>query len=263
MTLSSRPLHDLLDAALTGEAREQLGSPAADVRVTGVSSDTRTLARGEAFVVLHGTKDDGAKYAKDAVARGAAALIVPGDAARQLESLGVPVVRVEDPRGALASLAAEFHGRPSESMTVVGVTGTNGKTTTAHLVRAALAEAGRGPCALLGTISYEWPGVSIPAKNTTPGAAELQAMLRSARDAGCRSASMEVSSHALDQRRVEQMRFAGAVFTNLTGDHLDYHKTMDHYAARRTLAGLAADRLRLYQDVEQWRSAAQLAGTQP
>jgi UDP-N-acetylmuramoyl-L-alanyl-D-glutamate--2,6-diaminopimelate ligase len=126
-------------------------------------------------------------------------------------------------------------------MTVVGVTGTNGKTTTTHLVRAALEHAGRGPCGLFGTIRYEWPGVSIPAKNTTPGAPELQSMLAAARDAGCRSAAMEVSSHALDQRRVERTRFAGAVFTNLTGDHLDYHKTMENYAEAkaRLFAGLA------------------------
>ncbi len=230
MTLPSRLLHEVLDAALTGEAREQLGSPAARVPVTGVSSDSRSLVRGELFVVLHGSKEDGAKYAKDAVSRGAAALVVPGDGPRELETLGVPVVRVEDPRGALAAIAAEFHGRPSETMKVVGVTGTNGKTTTTHLVRAAMEHADAGPCALLGTISYEWPGVSIPAKNTTPGAAETQSLLARARDAGCRAAAMEVSSHALDQRRTERTRFAGAVFTNLTGDHLDYHKTMESYA---------------------------------
>ncbi len=241
MTLPSRSLHDLLDAALTGEAREQLGSPASRVPVTGISCDSRTLVAGEAFVVVPGTKDDGARYAKDAVARGAVALIVPGDAPREIESLGVPVVRVENPRGALAALAAEFHGHPSESMTVVGVTGTNGKTTTTHLVRTALEHAGRGPCGLFGTIHHEWPGILIPAKNTTPGAPELQSMLAAARDAGCRSASMEVSSHALDQRRVERTRFAGAVFTNLTGDHLDYHRTMEGYAEAkaRLFAGLA------------------------
>jgi UDP-N-acetylmuramoyl-L-alanyl-D-glutamate--2,6-diaminopimelate ligase len=241
MTSPSRELHDLLESALTGEAREQLGSPSARTAVTGVSSDSRSLAAGELFVVVQGTKDDGAKYAKAAVEKGAAALVVPGDAPREIESLGVPVVRVEDPRGALAALAAEFHGRPSEAMTVVGVTGTNGKTTTSHLVRAALDHADRGPCALLGTITYEWPGVSIAAKNTTPGAAETQSMLARARAAGGRSVSMEVSSHALDQRRVERTRFAGAVFTNLTGDHLDYHKTMESYAEAkaRLFAGLA------------------------
>jgi UDP-N-acetylmuramoyl-L-alanyl-D-glutamate--2,6-diaminopimelate ligase len=241
MTLPSRSLHDLLEAALTGESREQLASPASRVPVTGVSSDSRSLVAGEVFVVVLGTKEDGARYAKDAIARGAAALVVPEDAPRELEALGVPVVRVGDPRGALAALAAEFHGRPSESLTTVGVTGTNGKTTTTHLVRAAMEFAERGPCALLGTINYEWPGVSIPAKNTTPGAAELQSMLRAARDAGCRAASMEVSSHALDQRRVEGIAFAGAVFTNLTGDHLDYHRTMEAYAEAksRLFTGLA------------------------
>jgi UDP-N-acetylmuramoyl-L-alanyl-D-glutamate--2,6-diaminopimelate ligase len=243
VTLPSRSLRDILDAALTGESREQLVAPASDVRVMGVSSDSRTLAPGSLFVVVPGTKDDGARYASDAVARGAVALVVPGDAPRELETLGVPVVRVEDPRGALAALASEFHGRPSETTTLVGITGTNGKTTTAHLVRAALEHAGRGPCALLGTIGYEWPGTSVAAKNTTPGAAELQEMLAAARAAGCRSASMEVSSHALDQRRTERLRFAGAVFTNLTGDHLDYHKTMEAYAEAkaRIFAGLAQD----------------------
>jgi UDP-N-acetylmuramoyl-L-alanyl-D-glutamate--2,6-diaminopimelate ligase len=242
MTLPSRSLRDLLDAALAGEDRQQLGGPAAHVPVTGVSSDTRTLVRGEAFVVVQGTREDGAKYARDAVQRGAAALVVPSDAPREMESLGVPVVRVEDPRAALASLAAAFHGDPSSAMSVVGVTGTNGKTTTTHLIRAALDHAERGPCALLGTIQYEWPGVCLPAKNTTPGAAEVQSMLAQARDAGCRAASMEVSSHALDQRRVERLRFAGAVFTNLTGDHLDYHKTMESYAEAkaRLFSGLDA-----------------------
>jgi UDP-N-acetylmuramoyl-L-alanyl-D-glutamate--2,6-diaminopimelate ligase len=241
MTLPTRSLHDLLDAALTGESREQLGSPAARVPVTGVCSDSRSIVKGEVFVVVPGTKEDGGKYAKSAVGRGASALVVPEDAARDLETLGVPVVRVGDARGALATLAAEFHGRPSESMSVVGVTGTNGKTTITHLVRAALDFAGRGPTALFGTIRYEWPGVAIAARNTTPGAAEIQAMLGRARDAGCRAASMEVSSHALDQRRVERVAFAGAVFTNLTGDHLDYHKSMESYAEAkaRLFAGLA------------------------
>lgn len=243
MTLPTRLLTELLDATLTGEARDQLGAPAARVPVTGVSSDSRTIEPGQVFVVVQGTREDGARYARDAVARGAAALVVPGDAPRALEALGVPVVRVEDARGALAAIAAEFHGRPSERMAVVGITGTNGKTTTAHLVRGALEAAGRGSCALVGTIRHEWPGVSIPARNTTPGACELQAMLASARSAGCTSAAMEVSSHALDQRRVEGVRFAGAVFTNLTGDHLDYHRSMEAYAEAKAklLAGLAPD----------------------
>ena len=230
MSDSARPLHEFLGDALSGLAREQLGGPAASVLVRGVACDTRTLGPGELFVVVQGTKDDGARYATEAVRRGACALVVPDDAPRALEELGVPVVRVEDPRGALASLAAAYHGHPARAMRVVGVTGTNGKTTTTHLVRAVLENADRGPCALIGTIRYEWPGETIVAKNTTPGAAELQALLARARDAGCRSVSMEVSSHALDQRRVEGIPFAGAVFTNLTGDHLDYHGSMDRYA---------------------------------
>jgi UDP-N-acetylmuramoyl-L-alanyl-D-glutamate--2,6-diaminopimelate ligase len=203
--------------------------------VSGVSSDTRTLRAGEVFVVVPGTREDGARYVADAVAAGAAALVVPVAARAAAEASGLPFAVTEDPRGALAAVAAEFHGRPAARLAVVGVTGTNGKTTSTHLVRAALEHAGRGPCALLGTIQYEWPGHVVPAKNTTPGAAELQGLLARARDAGCRSVAMEASSHALDQRRTEGIRFSGAIFTNLTGDHLDYHRTMDAYAEAKGL----------------------------
>ncbi|MCG3134785.1 MAG: UDP-N-acetylmuramoyl-L-alanyl-D-glutamate--2,6-diaminopimelate ligase [Planctomycetes bacterium] len=204
--------------------------------VTGVSSDTRTLRRGDLFVVIPGTREDGSRYVAAAAAAGASALVVPPGSRAVAEASGLPFAVSGDPRGALAALASAFHGDPSRGMDVVGVTGTNGKTTTTHLVRAVMEQAGRGPCALLGTIRYEWPGHDEAAKNTTPGAAELQAILASARDAGCRSVSMEVSSHALDQRRVEGMRFRGGIFTNLTGDHLDYHRTMEAYAEAK--AGL-------------------------
>lgn len=202
----------------------------AEVVVRGIASDTRILAPGDVFVVVQGTREDGARYVADAIDRGAAALVVPESVRGAAAAAGLPYAVTEDPRGALAFLAAEFHGRPARHLSVVAVTGTNGKTTTTHLVRAVLERSGRGPCALLGTISYEWPGHSEAARNTTPGAAELQWILGRARDAGCRSAAMEASSHALDQRRTEEVPFVGAVFTNLTGDHLDYHRTMDAYA---------------------------------
>jgi UDP-N-acetylmuramyl-tripeptide synthetase len=227
--MSSLLLSELLARALPG-----VDSPdgADAVAVTGVSSDTRTLAAGNVFVCIAGTHDDGGKYARDAVARGAAAVI----SARGVDvaDLGVPVIAVDDARHALGALAAEFHGRPSSTLDVVGITGTNGKTTTAHLIRTVLEHAERGPCALVGTISYTWPGHDEAAVNTTPGAAQLQSLLARARDAGCRSAALEVSSHALDQRRTAGIEFAGAVFTNLSGDHLDYHVSMDEYARAKS-----------------------------
>jgi UDP-N-acetylmuramoyl-L-alanyl-D-glutamate--2,6-diaminopimelate ligase len=227
MTDRPRPtLRTLLDEVLPGATRAAI--LADDVTLTGVTSDSRRVVPGALFVVLRGTREDGARYAAQAAESGAAAIVAPEDAA--LPELDVPVVRIADTRGALALLAAAFHGRPSEDLTVVGVTGTNGKTTTTHLVDGILTAAGRGPCAVLGTIAYKWPGETRPAPNTTPGADDLQALLAEARDAGCRAAAIEVSSHALDQRRVEGVRFAGAVFTNLSGDHLDYHGSMDDYA---------------------------------
>ena len=225
-----------------------------DVHVTGVGSDSRLVGAGELFVVIPGTRDDGARYIGDAVARGAGALVVPSSARPAAEASGLPFATTEDPRGALAALAAGFHGHPSKSMQVIAATGTNGKTTTAHIVRAVMEQAGRGPCALLGTISYEWPGHSEPAKNTTPGAAELQAALARARDAGCRAVSMEASSHALHQRRAEGIRFAAGIFTNLTGDHLDYHRTMDAYADAKALLfrGLDEDAVAAVSAEDPW-----------
>ncbi len=194
----------------------------------GIRADSRAVCPGDVFVVVRGSREDGAQYAADAVERGAAVIVASGEA--DVGVPPVPVVRVADARGALALLAAERHGQPSREMTVVGVTGTNGKTTTTHLVRGALEHAGRGPCALLGTIVYEWPGEQREAPNTTPGADVLHEVLGLAHAAGATSAALEVSSHALDQRRTEGVRFAGAVFTNVSGDHLDYHGSMEDYA---------------------------------
>jgi len=203
------------------------------VTVAGVSSDSRRIRPGELFVVVHGAVEDGAAYAADAVAAGASVLVASQKAAGALTVHGVPVVTVEDPRVALPAIAAAFHDHPARSMTMVGVTGTNGKTTVTYLVRAILDHAERGPTALFGTIAHEWGDRVIPALNTTPGPAELHAMLGAARDAGCAAVALEASSHALHQRRVEGIAFSAAVFTNLSGDHLDYHLSMDAYAASK------------------------------
>jgi len=226
MKTRTKRLFDLLTAA--GIERP---SKLADVEVCAVSSDTRTLTPGALFVVVAGTQENGARYALAATAAGAVAVVAPEAAAEDLAGLDVPVVFVDDSRGALARLAVAFHDAPSQTLDVVGVTGTNGKTTTAHLLRGVLEASGRGPCALIGTIAWEWGDTVLPARNTTPGAAELQELLARSRDeAGCVSAAIEVSSHALDQRRAEGVHFAVGVFTNLTGDHLDYHRSMDAYA---------------------------------
>lgn len=222
-----RDLRDLVASACPGVDADR------SVLVHGVSSDTRTLAEGELFVAVPGSNDDGGRYATAAAERGAVAVVAEAHAELPA-TLELPVVRVPDARRAVGRLAAAFHGHPSRDLRVVGVTGTNGKTTTTHLLRSVLESAGLGPCAVFGTIAYEWPGHHEPARNTTPGAAELQALLAQARDAGAASVAMEVSSHALDQHRTDGVEFDAAVFTNLTGDHLDYHGAMEHYAAAKS-----------------------------
>jgi UDP-N-acetylmuramoyl-L-alanyl-D-glutamate--2,6-diaminopimelate ligase len=147
----------------------------------------------------------------------------------------VPWVVVPDARAAMAALSAEFYGHPSRSMQVVGITGTNGKTTTAYLLRAVFESAGK-KCGLLGTVAYSVGDVELPASRTTPEAPDVQRMFRQMVDAGCGACVMEVSSHALALKRVDETAFAAAVFTNLTRDHLDYHGDMETYfTAKRRL----------------------------
>ena len=150
-------------------------------------------------------------------------------------TLPVPWVIVPDARSAMAVMAVEFYGHPSRSMQVVGITGTNGKTTTAYLLRAVLESAGK-KCGLLGTVAYSIGDQELPAARTTPEAPDVQRMFRQMVDAGCSACVMEVSSHALALRRVDGTAFAAAVFTNLTRDHLDYHGDMESYfTAKRRL----------------------------
>jgi UDP-N-acetylmuramoyl-L-alanyl-D-glutamate--2,6-diaminopimelate ligase len=196
-----------------------------DVEITGIAYDSRTVTPGALFVALRGTKATGADFVSDAIARGAAAIVVDRPAAAARETA---CVEVSDARAALATLSAEFYGHPSRSMSVVGITGTNGKTTTAYLVRAVFEAAGV-KCGLLGTVTYSVGDEELPAARTTPEAPDVQRMLRRMVDTGCGACVMEVSSHALALRRVDDMRFAAGVFTNLTRDHLDYHSDMEAY----------------------------------
>ena len=204
--------------------------PGVDVR--GLAYDSRQVKPGDAFIALKGLKAAGADFAADAIRRGAVAVVA--DRAADAAS-SVPWVVVPDARAAMASMAAEFYGHPSRSMQVVGITGTNGKTTTAYLLRAVFEAAGK-KCGLLGTVTYSVGDVELAASRTTPEAPDVQRMFRQMVDAGCRACVMEVSSHALALRRVDDTAFAAAVFTNLTRDHLDYHGDMESYfTAKRRL----------------------------
>jgi UDP-N-acetylmuramoyl-L-alanyl-D-glutamate--2,6-diaminopimelate ligase len=214
----------LRDADLLTEVR---GSEDADV--SGVSHDSRTVARGELFVAWPGTQVDGHDYVAGAVEAGAAAIVC-----ERVMDVDVPQLVVRDGRAAAALAAHWFHDRPGDALTLVGVTGTNGKTTTALLLRHILAA--RQRAAVIGTLGYVGAdGVSHPetADLTTPGPVEFAARLRSSVDAGVQALVFEASSHALDQRRFEGVSLDAAVFTNLSRDHLDYHPDMDAYRAAK------------------------------
>ena len=202
-----------------------LSDEAEDLRVPGIAHDSRRVKPGFVFVAIPGTRRNGADFAADAVNRGAAAVVAER---RFALPRPVPLYVVQDARRALAALAAAFHGRPSRRLEVIGVTGTNGKTTTTCMIRSILEAAGR-PCGLLGTISYETGKRSLPAAITTPESVDVQEFLADMWRSGMKYAAMEVSSHALCMRRVDFVQFAAGVFTNLTPEHLDYHGNMTAY----------------------------------
>jgi UDP-N-acetylmuramoyl-L-alanyl-D-glutamate--2,6-diaminopimelate ligase len=201
-----------------------------DVEVTDLAYDDRAVAPGTLFFCVPGFTRDGHDFAADAVERGAAALVVE----RRL-NLGVPEIQVRSVREAMAPAAARFYGDPTAQLAVAGVTGTNGKTTTAFLVRALLQAHGK-QTGLLGTVTSVIGGVEVPVVRTTPEAIDLQRTFRKMLDGGDLACSMEVSSHALTLHRADAIHFAVAIFTNLTQDHLDFHATMeDYFLAKRRL----------------------------
>lgn len=200
------------------------------IEVSGLAFDHRRVRPGTLFFCVPGLRADGHDFAADAVAAGALALVVQ----RPLD-VAAPQVQVHDVRAAMAQAAARFYGDPSARLSVVGVTGTNGKTTTAFLVRSLLAGAGIG-CGLLGTVKSVVGGLEQAMVRTTPEAIELHALLAAMVAAGDRACAMEVSSHALELKRVAGVRFAATIFTNLTQDHLDFHPSMEGYfQAKRKL----------------------------
>jgi UDP-N-acetylmuramoyl-L-alanyl-D-glutamate--2,6-diaminopimelate ligase len=220
------PTTVLLDAL---PEKSVVGAPPASI--TGLSADSRRVERGDCFVAVPGFRQDARAFARDAAARGAALVVTEG------APLDVPIAQVLVPsaRVALARLACAYYEHPSRHLTVVGITGTNGKTTTSYLVDALLRARG-GPTGVIGTIGYLIGAERMAASQTTPEALEIQALLARMVAGAVRGVAMEVSSHALALSRVEGIQFDVAVFTNLTQDHLDFHGTLDAYGrAKRRL----------------------------
>ena len=231
-------------------------SGALDVPCRGVTNDSRRVKPGWVFVALRGLKADGVDFAHQAIAAGAAAVVAErdagavqpdkaaqaGHAAARTDPPRVPWIVVADARQALAVLAAAFFGHPSREMCVVGITGTNGKTTTGYLV-ASIFEAAGMRCGLMGTVAYRTGTHELAATRTTPEAPELHGMMRQMVEAGCAACAVEVSSHALELRRGDGIRLSAAVFTNLSRDHLEFHGNMENYfaAKRRLFEMLPAD----------------------
>jgi UDP-N-acetylmuramoyl-L-alanyl-D-glutamate--2,6-diaminopimelate ligase len=212
-----------------------VGTPPA--RVRGIAADSRRVQAGDCFVAVPGFKADARRFVAQAVERGASLVVTEGEAP---PAPGVATVLVPSARAALGRLAGAYYGHPSRDLTLVGITGTNGKTTTSYLVEALLQIAGHRT-GVIGTIQYVLGDERRPAGQTTPEAPELQSMLARMRDRGVRGVAMEVSSHALALARVDELTFDVAMFTNLTQDHLDFHRTLDAYrAAKRHLFELLA-----------------------
>lgn len=200
-----------------------------DFEIRGISSNSCAIKDNFVFVAIKGAQEDGHKFIQEAINRGAKAVITQYPISSDIKNPKKNCfIRVADSRKALAELAAEFYGRPSSKIKVIGVTGTNGKTTVSYLIEALLKEAGKNP-GVIGTVNYRFKDKVIPAKNTTPGPIELESLLADMLKGGVDYLVMEVSSHALDQGRIEGIDFHCAIFTNLTGDHLDYHKTKKNY----------------------------------
>lgn len=204
------------------------------IPVSGVSCHSKQLQAGEVFVAVRGARQDGHAFLEEAAARGACAVVVSQPPA---QSLPCPVIMVSDTKRALSVMAARFFKEPATRLRFIGTTGTNGKTTTTYLLKAILEASGQR-AGMLGTVAYEIGERHLPSVNTTPGTLDLQRLLAEMVEQHLTWCVMEVSSHALDQGRIDGLKFDAAIFTNLGSDHLDYHKTRERYAeAKRRLFG--------------------------
>ncbi len=219
--------------------------------VLGITEDSRRVAPGWVFVARAGQSADGRRFIPDALRAGAVAVIT--DQPPPSVQAEAPILIAPDPALVGAIMAERLAGSPSQALTLVGVTGTNGKTTLATLIAQAARAAGI-PCGLIGTVEIDDGAGTTPSVYTTPPSELLSPLLARMRETGCKAAAMEVSSHALDQHRTAGLRFAAGVFTNLTGDHLDYHGDMDHYAAAkaRLFEQLESDALAVVNASDPW-----------
>jgi UDP-N-acetylmuramoyl-L-alanyl-D-glutamate--2,6-diaminopimelate ligase len=222
-----------------------------NAEVTGIREDSRQVRPGDLFIARLGTRADGAQFVADAKDRGAVAVVTQTPVSKA--SCPLPQVTVADSGAAASILANLFHGSPAEKVRALAVTGTNGKTTTTYLIRHLLARLNTR-CGLIGTVEIDDGRTRREATMTTPAATDIANLLASMRDRGCRASAIETSSHALDQGRVAGVPFAGAAFTNLTGDHIDYHKTMENYAAAKAklFASLDASAVAVVNAADKW-----------
>ncbi|MDD5285307.1 MAG: UDP-N-acetylmuramoyl-L-alanyl-D-glutamate--2,6-diaminopimelate ligase [Desulfuromonadaceae bacterium] len=223
-----------------GELLEKLGdfdlNGDASVCITSLTCDSRKVLPGSLFFAQRGMSADGHLFIEKALAAGAAAVVLEDSS---YAPKGIPWVKVTDCRSFMSRMAAVYNGDPTASLPLIGITGTNGKTTTTYLIEAIMSAAGL-PVAVLGTISYRFGGTTIEASHTTPESTELQTAFRRLKEAGAQAFVMEVSSHALEQKRVDGCHFDIGIFSNLTRDHLDYHGSMESYLEAK---------LRLFSDL--------------
>ena len=219
-----------LDYLLNGQPiLEQHGNE--NLEIKGLTSDSRAVKKGYLFIAVKGSSQDGHKYLAHAVQKGACALAV-----ENIEDLftNVTIVRLPDTRAALSELASRFYNYPSKGMNLIGITGTNGKTTTSYVLESILKEKGRN-VGVIGTISYRFKGKSFQASLTTPESSDLMKIMGEMRDAGVTDIIIEVSSHSLEQGRIKGLDWSRALFTNFSRDHLDYHSTMEEYFKAKSL----------------------------
>jgi len=198
-----------------------------DIDITKIEHDSRKVSKGDMFIAINGFSEDGHCYVGEAIEKGAACIVVEKDI-DMFDDSNVTYIKVEDTMLALAKFSSNFYGKPSEKLNLIGVTGTNGKTSTTYLIKRIFEEDGRN-IALIGTLGSIINGEKIENSNTTPESLVIQKHLRRMLDCGNNYCVMEVSSHALDLKRVEYLNFEVGIFTNLSKDHLDYHKTMENY----------------------------------
>ena len=199
----------------------------ADLSITGICIDSRQVKAGDLFIAVKGTQTDGHAYIDKAIAAGAAAILQSNPLPEQLPADGVTRIQTADTEWAAGAVAHKFYGEPTKRLRLVGVTGTNGKTTIATVLYNMFRAFGH-KCGLCSTVCNYIDGQEIEATHTTPDAVTLNRLLGQMADAGCEYAFMECSSHAIHQQRISGLRFAGGIFTNLTRDHLDYHKTFEN-----------------------------------